>query len=46
MKKYYFFFLASVLFISIHAVAQFQKIKKTETARPVAKPFFWIFGQG
>ena len=38
MKKYYFFFLASVLFISIHAVAQFQKIKKTGTTRPVTQP--------
>ena len=38
MKKYYFFFLAAVLFISIHAVAQFQKIKKTGTTRPVTQP--------
>ena len=38
MKKYYFFFLVAVLFISIRAVAQFQKIKKTETTRPVSKP--------
>lgn len=38
MKKYYFFFLAAVLFVSIDAVAQFQKINKSENARPVAKP--------
>ena len=38
MKKYYFSFSCTVLFVSIHAAAQFQKIKKTETTRPVAKP--------
>ena len=38
MKKYYFFLLIPILLISIHAPAQFQKIKKTETARPVTKP--------
>lgn len=38
MKKYYFSFSCAVLFVSIHAAAQFQKIKKTETTRPVSKP--------
>lgn len=37
MKKYFFFFLIPVLLISKYIPAQFQKIKKTETARPVSK---------
>ena len=38
MKKYYFSFSCAVLFVSIHAAAQFQKIKKTETTRSVSEP--------